>query len=89
MSISKEQRQAIIKEYAIKEGDTGSAQVQVALLTANIAALSEHMNVHKKDFHSRRGLMAMVANRRRLLAYVKKNSQAEYDSLISRLGLRK
>ena len=89
MSISKEQRQAIIKEYAIKEGDTGSAQVQVALLTANITALSEHMKVHKKDFHSRRGLMAMVANRRRLLAYVKKNSQAEYDSLISRLGLRK
>ena len=89
MSISKEQRQAIIKEYAIKEGDTGSAQVQVALLTANIAALSEHLNVHKKDFHSRRGLMAMVANRRRLLAYVKKNSQAEYDSLIARLGLRK
>ena len=89
MSISKEQWQAIIKEYAIKEGDTGSAQVQVALLSANIAALSEHMKVHKKDFHSRRGLMAMVANRRRLLAYVKKNSQAEYDSLISRLGLRK
>jgi small subunit ribosomal protein S15 len=89
MSISKEQRQAIIKEYAIKEGDTGSAQVQVALLTANITALSEHMKVHKKDFHSRRGLMAMVANRRRLLAYVKKNSQAEYDSLIARLGLRK
>ena len=89
MSISKEQRQAIIKEYAIKEGDTGSAQVQVALLTANIAALSEHMKVHKKDFQSRRGLMAMVANRRRLLAYVKKNSQAEYDSLIARLGLRK
>ena len=89
MSISKEQRQAIIKEYAIKEGDTGSAQVQVALLSANIAALSEHMKVHKKDFQSRRGLMAMVANRRRLLAYVKKNSQAEYDSLISRLGLRK
>ena len=89
MSISKEQRQAIIKEYAVKEGDTGSAQVQVALLTANITALSEHMTVHKKDFHSRRGLMAMVANRRRLLAYVKKNSQAEYDSLIARLGLRK
>ena len=89
MSISKEQRQAIIKEYAIKEGDTGSAQVQVALLTANIAALSEHMKVHTKDFHSRRGLMAMVANRRRLLAYVKKNSKDEYDSLISRLGLRK
>lgn len=89
MSISKEQRQAIIKEYAVKEGDTGSAQVQVALLTANITALSEHMKVHKKDFHSRRGLMAMVANRRRLLAYVKKNSQAEYDSLIARLGLRK
>lgn len=89
MSITKEQKQSIIKEYAIKEGDTGSAQVQVAVLTAEISALSEHMKVHKKDFHSRRGLMAMVANRRRLLAYIKKNDTAAYDSLIARLGLRK
>ncbi|MBR4927830.1 MAG: 30S ribosomal protein S15 [Alphaproteobacteria bacterium] len=89
MSITKEQKQSIIKEYAIKEGDTGSAQVQIAVLTAEISALSEHMKVHKKDFHSRRGLMAMVANRRRLLAYIKKNDTAAYDSLIARLGLRK
>ncbi len=89
MSISKELKQSIIKEYAVKEGDTGSAQVQVAVLTAEISALSEHMKVHKKDFHSRRGLMAMVANRRRLLAYIKKNDSAAYDSLIARLGLRK
>lgn len=89
MSISKELKQSIIKEYAIKEGDTGSADVQVAVLTAEISALSEHMKVHKKDFHSRRGLMAMVANRRRLLAYIKKNDAARYDALITRLGLRK
>lgn len=89
MSITKEKKQAIITEYAIVKGDTGSAEVQVALLTAEIAALAEHMKVHKKDFHSRRGLMTMVANRRRLLAYVKKQDQAKYDTLIARLGLRK
>lgn len=89
MSISKEKKQAIIKEFAVKPGDTGSAEVQIALLTEEIAALSEHMKVHKKDFHSRRGLMAMVANRRRLLAYLKKSDTAKYDELISRLGLRK
>ncbi|MGN1063282.1 MAG: 30S ribosomal protein S15 [Alphaproteobacteria bacterium] len=89
MSISKEKKQAIIKEFAVKPGDTGSAEVQVALLTEEIAALSEHMKVHKKDFHSRRGLMAMVANRRRLLAYLKKTDTAKYDELIARLGLRK
>lgn len=89
MSITKEKKQALINEYAISKGDTGSAEVQVALLTAEIAALAEHMKVHKKDFHSRRGLMTMVANRRRLLAYVKKQDSAKYDSLIARLGLRK
>lgn len=89
MSITKEKKQAIIAEYAIGKDDTGSAEVQVALLTAEIQALAEHMKVHKKDFHSRRGLMAMVANRRRLLAYVKKQDAAKYDSLIARLGLRK
>lgn len=89
MSISKEKKQAIIKEFAVKPGDTGSAEVQVALLTEEIAALSEHMKVHKKDFHSRRGLMAMVANRRRLLAYLKKTDTVKYDELIARLGLRK
>ena len=89
MSITKEKKQAIITEYAITKGDTGSADVQVAVLTAEIAALAEHMKVHKKDFHSRRGLMAMVANRRRLLAYIKKEDSARYDALIARLGLRK
>lgn len=89
MSITKEQKQKIITDFAITTGDTGSAEVQVALLTAEILALAEHMKVHKKDFHSRRGLMAMVANRRRLLAYVKKQDQAKYEALIARLGLRK
>lgn len=89
MSITKEKKQAIIKEYAINPTDTGSAEVQVALLTAEIIDLSEHMKVHKKDFHSRRGLLAKVANRRRLLAYVKKQDPAKYDALITRLGLRK
>lgn len=89
MSISKEQKQQIIKNYAKSEADTGSADVQVAILTAEIAQLSEHMKVHKKDFHSRRGLLAKVANRRRLLAYIKKQDQARYEELISKLNLRK
>ena len=89
MSISKEKKQQIIKEFAKTQADTGSADVQVAILTAEIAELSEHMKVHKKDFHSRRGLLAKVANRRKLLAYVKKQDQARYEELISKLNLRK
>lgn len=89
MSITKEQRQQIIKDYATTAGDTGSPEVQVALLTAEITYLSEHMKVHKKDFHSRRGLLAKVANRRKLLDYTKKQSQDRYEALIKRLGLRK
>lgn len=89
MSITKEKKQQIIKDFAINPTDTGSADVQVAILTAEILDLSEHMKVHKKDFHSRRGLLAKVANRRRLLAYIKKQDQARYDELIAKLGLRK
>ena len=89
MSISKEKKSQIIQDFATKQGDTGSAEVQVAILTERINALSEHMKSHKKDFHSRRGLMKMVAARRGLLGYLKKNDAARYDALIKRLNLRK
>ncbi len=89
MSLSKETKQQIIKEYAIAEGDTGSPEVQVAVLTAKIEYLSEHMKSHAKDFHSRRGLLKMVSSRRRLLDYLKKDDEARYTTLIKKLGLRK
>ena len=78
MSLSKETKQQIIKEYAIAEGDTGSPEVQVAVLTAKIEYLSEHMKSHAKDFHSRRGLLKMVSSRRRLLDDLKKDEEARY-----------
>jgi small subunit ribosomal protein S15 len=89
MSITKEKKQELIKEFATKEGDTGSPEVQVAVLTERINNLTEHMKSHKKDFISRRGLLLMVSARRRLLDYVKKNDQSRYETLIKRLGLRK
>ena len=89
MSISKEEKQAIIAEYATTKGDTGSPEVQIALLTKEILALSGHLKKHPKDAHSVRGLMAHVANRRRLLAYLKKTDPARYDALVKRLKLRK
>lgn len=79
----------LIKEYAISEGDSGSPEVQVALLTTRINHLTEHLKVHKKDHHSRRGLLQMVGRRRRLLAYLAKNDVERYRSLIQRLGLRR
>ncbi|SFB03855.1 SSU ribosomal protein S15P [Acetitomaculum ruminis DSM 5522] len=87
--IAKEKKEAIIKEYARTEGDTGSPEVQVAILTARIKELTEHLKVHKKDHHSRRGLLKMVGQRRRLLAYLKKIDIERYRSLIERLGIRK
>jgi len=87
--ISKEKKQAIIDEYATKPGDTGSPEVQVAILTARINELTEHLKVHKKDHHSRRGLFKMVGQRRGLLEYLKKNDIERYRSLIQRLGIRK
>lgn len=83
------QKEAIIKEYAIHEGDTGSPEVQVAILTARINELTEHFKVHKHDYHSYRGLMKMVGQRKNLLAYLKKKDLERYKSLIARLGLRK
>ncbi len=87
--ITKEKKDEIIKEYAISEGDTGSPEVQVALLTERINELTEHLKVNKKDHHSRRGLLKMVGRRRRLLAYLKEKDINRYRNLIERLGLRK
>ncbi|WP_449757710.1 30S ribosomal protein S15 [Gallibacter intestinalis] len=87
--MTKEKKAEIIKEYALKEGDTGSPEVQVAILTYQINELNEHLKVHKKDHHSRRGLLKMVGRRRNLLNYVKEQDIERYRSLVSRLGLRK
>ncbi|MBR5742055.1 MAG: 30S ribosomal protein S15 [Firmicutes bacterium] len=87
--ITQEKKQAIINEYATKPGDTGSPEVQVALLTARINELNEHLSTHKQDNHSRRGLLKMVGQRRNLLAYLKEVDIERYRALIARLGLRK
>ena len=87
--IAKEKKQAIIAEYGVKPGDTGSPEVQVAILTARIQELTEHLQNNQKDHHSRRGLLKMVGQRRNLLAYLKKTDINRYRSLIERLGLRK
>ncbi len=89
MSISAERKQALITEYAIKAGDTGSPDVQVAVLSERIKNLTEHLKGHNKDNHSRRGLLVMVGQRRRLLDYLKRTDSGRYDSLINRLGLRR
>ena len=87
--MTKEEKQAIIKEYAVHEGDTGSAQVQVAVLTKRINELTEHLKVHKKDHHSRRGLLKMVGHRRNLLNYLQKKDIERYRAIIAKLGIRK
>ncbi|GLQ16941.1 30S ribosomal protein S15 [Maritalea porphyrae] len=89
MSITAERKEELIKEYATKAGDTGSPEVQVAILSERISNLTEHFKDHKKDNHSRRGLLKMVSLRRRLLDYVKKKDEERYKSLIERLGLRR
>ena len=89
MSITAERKEELIKEYATKEGDTGSPEVQCAILTSRILTLTEHFKEHKKDNHSRRGLIKMVNLRRKLLDYLKSKDDTRYKSLISRLGLRK
>ena len=83
------EKQAIMAEYATHEGDTGSAQVQVAVLTKRINDLTEHLKANKKDHHSRRGLLKMVGRRRNLLAYLQKKDIERYRSIVARLGLRK
>ncbi len=89
MSITVEEKQRLMQDFAMKEGDTGSPEVQVAVLSSRIATLTEHFKTHKKDNHSRRGLLMMVAQRRKLLDYVKGKDEARYQSLIERLGLRR
>ena len=89
MSITPERKAALIKEYGVKDGDTGSPEVQVAILTERIVNLTEHFQTNKKDNHSRRGLLAMVSQRRRLLDYVKKKDESRYTDLITKLGLRR
>jgi small subunit ribosomal protein S15 len=89
MSITAERKGALITEYATHTGDTGSPEVQVAILTERISNLTEHLKVHKKDFHSRRGLLIMVGQRRRLLDYLKRKEAGRYEALIKSLGLRR
>ena len=89
MSITAERKQELIKEFAVKKDDTGSPEVQVAILSERITNLTEHLKNHKKDFHSRRGLLMMVGQRRRLLDYVKSKQVTRYEDLVKRLGLRR
>ncbi len=89
MSITAERKQELIKEFCVKEGDTGSPEVQVAILSERIGNLTEHLKTHKKDYHSRRGLLMMVGQRRRLLDYLKGKEVKRYDDVIQRLGLRR
>ena len=89
MALSPNEKATIVKEYQREEGDTGSPEVQVALLTANINGLQSHFGDHKKDHHSRRGLIRMVNQRRKLLDYLKSKDTARYAELIKRLGLRR
>ena len=87
--LTKEEKTAIIKEYAIVEGDTGSPEVQIAVLTADINKLNEHFKVHKKDHHSNRGLLKKIGRRRDLLRYLKNKDLDRYTALVDKLGLRR
>ncbi|WP_259781642.1 30S ribosomal protein S15 [Aestuariispira ectoiniformans] len=89
MSITAERKAELIKEFGAKDGDTGSSEVQIAILTERIRNLTEHLKDHKKDFHSRRGLLMMVGKRRRHLDYLRKNSESGYQEIIAKLGIRR
>ena len=89
MSITAERKQELIKEFAVKKDDTGSPEVQVAILSERIVNLTDHLKTHKKDFHSRRGLLMMVGQRRRLLDYVKSKEVKRYEALVKSLNLRR
>ena len=89
MSITADRKQEVIQEFATVQGDTGSPEVQVAILSERIRNLTEHLKIHKKDFHSRRGLLMMVGQRRQLLDYLKRKEAGRYETLVERLGLRR
>ena len=89
MTVTVEQKKEIVKEFGETDKDTGSTAVQIAILTKKINTLSEHFKVNKKDFHSQRGLLGMINNRRKLLKYLKEKNQDKYSALIKKLGLRK
>ena len=89
MSFTAEEKNRLVKEFATKEGDTGSPEVQIAILTSRITTLTEHFKTHAKDNHSRRGLLKLVAQRRKLLDYVRGKDEARYQSLLERLGIRR
>jgi small subunit ribosomal protein S15 len=89
MTLTQEQKQELIGKYGRSDGDTGSAEVQVALLSARISELTEHLRTHKKDHHSRRGLLMLVGKRRRLLRYLERSDVERYRSLVAELGLRR
>lgn len=89
MALTKEEKKKIIKDFAREKGDTGSPEVQIALLSAQIDKLADHLKEHKKDVHSRRGLLSMVAKRRRLLNYLKKTDDERYTSLVKSLEIEK
>lgn len=89
MSITPERKQEVIKEFATKAGDTGSPEVQIAIISERIKNLSEHMQQHKNDLHSRRGLLMLVGQRRRLLDYLKRKDESRYQGLIKRLNIRR
>lgn len=89
MSITAERKVEVVKDFATHEGDTGSPEVQIAILSERITNLTEHLKIHQKDFHSRRGLLMMVGQRRRLLDYLRRKDAGRYQKIIERLGLRK
>ena len=89
MSITAAEKNRMVKDFATKEGDTGSPEVQIAILTSRITTLTEHFKTHAKDNHSRRGLLKLVAQRRKLLDYVRGKDEARYQSLLERLGIRR
>ena len=89
MALDKDIKEKIIKKYAVKKGDTGSSEIQIALLSTQIDKLADHLKIHKKDVHSRRGLLVMVSKRRRLLKYLREKDQKRYADLLKKTGLRK
>ncbi len=89
MALAKEQKEVIIKEFKVHESDTGSPEVQIALISKRLNVLNSHFQIHKKDHHSRRGLLKLVGQRRKLLSYLKSTDKGRYDGIVKQLGLRK